>query len=83
MADGSLCSWTLLTATTLWRFDAVSGSHPPQQLWGPTPRGLVWITNGYRARKLPVASALLIGRDLAQIIFSVKDCQKRINARGV
>lgn len=31
MADGSHCSW-LLTAITLWRFDAVSGSHPPHLL---------------------------------------------------
>jgi hypothetical protein len=66
MADGSLCSWTLLTATTLWRFDAVSGSHPPQQLWAPTSRPSHDVSNDRVARELPVASALLIRRELAQ-----------------
>lgn len=33
--------------------------------WAPTSRGLVWVANGCRTRKLPVASALLIRRELA------------------
>lgn len=32
----------------------------------PTSRGLVWLINGCRARKLPVAPPKLIRRDLAQ-----------------
>lgn len=78
--DGSLCSWTLLTATTLWRFDAVSGSHPPQLLPARSSCRACAVAKDCRVAELRLSGNRLRGRGWplsALLLFLVQNNQRQ------